>query len=127
MRLYVGYQAYQTDGKELPDPRGQTSGFSQLDLVLGAQTVHVNQAIVTKAGKQAGTIFWYDLNGRVVASRLRAKGYMILDSLARRRSNGAVVMVSWESAGGGDDFASRERALSFVRALLPILPQYLSS
>jgi EpsI family protein len=132
IRLYIGYQTYQTQGKELPDPTNQEShaspaAVSQVELPLGSQTVQVNQMLVKKAGKEAVTIFWYDLNGRIVASRYRAKGYVILDTLSRWRSNGAIVRVDWETPAGWDYVASQKRAVDFVRALLPILPGYLPS
>jgi EpsI family protein len=129
IRLYVGYQTYQMQGKELPDLKNNPSlsRISQLDLAIRPRTGQVNQALLKTSGRTAETVFWYDLNGRVVASRYLAKGYVVFDTLVRGRSNGAVIMIDWERPAARDAVESRERALGFVQEVLAIMPEYLPS
>jgi EpsI family protein len=72
-------------------------------------------------------LYWYDLNGRVVASMYRGKLFMMWDALTRRRTNGAVVMVAWERADSPSADAARQHAIAFVQAVIPLLPHYIPS
>ncbi len=67
----------------------------------------------------------HDLNGRIAADMCLAKAYTVWDALTRRRTNGAVVMVSWECPPGVEFDASRLKALGFVRELVPVLRHYM--
>jgi EpsI family protein len=125
VRLYIGYQRYQTEGKELAAV-GRREAFP-VKLTVDASTIELGEIVHAQVGKQTGTLFWYDVNGRIVGDWYRAKGYMILDSLTRRRTNGALVMVDWEAPAGPRFDATRQEAVAFVRELLSILPNYMPS
>jgi len=74
-----------------------------------------------------GVLYWYDLNGRVFSSMYRAKQYMVWDALTRGRTNGAVVMIEWESGDALDAESSRRQAASFAQSILPLLPTFIPS
>ncbi|MGB2714475.1 MAG: exosortase C-terminal domain/associated protein EpsI, partial [Vicinamibacterales bacterium] len=125
MHLYIGYHRYQTEGKELAAV-GRREAYP-VKLTVDAATIELGEIVHEQVGKQTGTLFWYDVNGRIVGDWYRAKGYMILDSLTRRRTNGAIVKVDWEAPAGPRFDASRQEAVAFVRELLSILPHYMPS
>jgi EpsI family protein len=82
--------------------------------------------VVTRAGREGRVIFfWYDVGGRVIASRYVAKLASVSDALMRRRDNGAMVAVALEP-GLGLDEAGIEGEIEFLRALQPLLRAYLS-
>ena len=89
-------------------------------------TIEINQ-VVPEARVQRGLIFWYDLNGRIVADMYLAKAYTVWDALTRRRTNGAVIMVAWEYPAGVELDASRLKAIGFVRELVPLLRRHMPS
>jgi EpsI family protein len=128
VRLYIGYYRDQQQGKELTGDVSHAlrAAASPLALTLDAETIEINQ-VVPEARIQRGLIFWYDLNGRIVADMYLAKAYTVWDALTRRRTNGAVVMVAWECPPGVEFDASRLKALGFVRELVPVLRHYMPS
>ena len=127
--LYIGYQRSQRDGKELVvlQNEGPAVAMSQLTLPRVTDSVELNELTRADGRLQHGMVFWYDLNGRVVANRYQAKGYLLLDALTRGRTNGAVVMVGWEAPAGAQFHGLREDAIGFIKSLLPLLPQYIPS
>jgi EpsI family protein len=123
LRLYVGYYRYQESGKEL---NGDTS--RALDQDAAGFTLELpNESVVLKQierGSEGGGLFWYDVNGRVVNNIYLVKAYTIWDAMTRRRTNGAVIVVMWD---GSQSHAAREKAVRFVRAVMPFLRQSLPS
>jgi EpsI family protein len=128
VRLYIGYYRNQQQGKELTGEVSHAlrAAASPLELTLNAETIEINQ-VVPEARIQRGLIFWYDLNGRIVADMYLAKAYTVWDALTRRRTNGAVIMVAWECPAGVEFGASRLKTLGFVRELVPLLRHYMPS
>ena len=122
VRLYIGYYREQQQGKELTGDVSHAlrAAASPLELTLDSGTIEINQ-VVPEARIQRGLIFWYDLNGRIVADMYLAKAYTVWDALTRRRTNGAVIMVAWEYPAGVEFDASRLKAIGFVRELVPLL------
>jgi EpsI family protein len=129
MRLFIGYHRSQHEGKELAgDLSAQLANVaSPVSLPMGASTVDVNEVTQESATKQRNVLYWYVLNGRIVNDMRRAKMYIIWDALAHRRTNGAVIMLGWESAPGGQSVNARRRALELAQAVFPLLDEYLPS
>jgi EpsI family protein len=128
IRVYVGYYRRQEQGKELADDAGHAlhSAASDLSLPLPTETIELKEVVHRKSGKQRGLLFWYDINGRIVSDLYLAKGYTLWNGFVRRRTNGAVVMIAWDGVGSTATLA-RVEAISFARALMPILRQQLPS
>jgi EpsI family protein len=127
LQLYVGYLTSQRQEKKI---------VSHLSARLHEQADEVTipvdsgRVIVANRGRlgdrpnQRGILFWYDVNGRVLAGRYRAKLATLWDGLRRGRTNGAVVLLS----GGllhGDEKEYQREAEAFARTLIPILQRHL--
>ena len=127
IQLYVGYYRRQESGKELTTDVSWAldRAASTVPVELGSSVVRLGELERTKDGRRRGMVFWYDVNGRVVPRISTAKGYILWDRLTRTRSNGAAVMIAWETLPGND--SARENALRFARELLPILRGYFPS
>ncbi len=128
VRLYIGYYREQQQGKELTGDVSHAlrAAASPLELTLDSETIEINQ-VVPEARIQRGLIFWYDLNGRIVADMYLVKAYTVWDALTRRRTNGAVIMVAWEYPAAVELDASRLKAIGFVRELVPLLRRHMPS
>jgi len=128
VRLYIGYYRDQQQGKELIGDASHAlrAVASPLELSLGSETVTINQ-IVHDGRIQRGLIFWYDLNGRIVANMYLANAHMVWNALTRRRTNGAVIMVAWECPAGSNFDASQLKTIGFVRELVPLLRFHMRS
>jgi EpsI family protein len=121
LRLYVGYYRRQEEGRELVGDAGRVlaAASTPLSLTIGSDTVTAREVVRAVDGVQRGILYWYDINGRIVSDPYRAKAYAIWDGLTRQRTNGAIVMITWD--GPAANPAGRAQAMSFARDLLPAL------
>ncbi len=99
--LYVGYYATQRNGATYHSPLNclPGSGWVMSDggritiTPAGAPAFEANRYTIQNGNDRAVMIYWYQGRGRAVASEYWAKFYTVLDSVRRRRSDGALVRV----------------------------------
>ncbi|MCA1817247.1 MAG: EpsI family protein [Acidobacteria bacterium] len=100
--FYVGYYATQRNGATYHSPLNclPGSGWTMRDGALvhvtpagGGKPFEANRYIVENGDDRQLLIYWYQGRGRAVASEYWGKIYTVLDSLERRRSDGAMVRV----------------------------------
>jgi len=129
VRLYVGYHRAQREGKELAGEVSSALGAiaTPIKLGVGSDTVEIRQVLRDTTERRQGLLYWYDLDGRVTSNMYVAKGLMVWEALTRRQTNGAVVMIAWESPETADATAAQQRAVAFARAVLPLLPNFIPS
>jgi EpsI family protein len=127
VQLYIGYYAYQEQGREIIGYR--TDAFhrnaSRIKMSLNPHgTIEINRLIQHEDKRKKLVLFWYDLNGRVVADQFIAKAYTAWDSLRRNRTNGAIVVLT--SDFHTDEDLSRTLAASqgFIQKIRPLLSDY---
>jgi EpsI family protein len=99
--LYVGYYASQRTGATYHSPQNCLPGagwvMSQPELIeiktASGKTFTANKFIIENGTYEEVMIYWYQGRGRIVASEYRDKVYTVLDSVLRRRSDGAMVRI----------------------------------
>ena len=99
--FYVGYYASQRDGATYHSPLNCLPGSGWVMNEGGTLTVKrqdgssfkANRYVIQKGTERALVIYWYQGRGRSVANEYWDKMYTVLDSVARRRSDGALVRV----------------------------------
>ena len=99
--LYVGYYATQRNGATYHSPLNclPGSGWVMSDggrmtiTPAGAPAFRANRYVIQNGNQRALMIYWYQGRGNAVASEYWAKIYTVLDSVRRRRSDGALVRV----------------------------------
>jgi len=100
--LYVGYYASQRNGETyhsplncLPGSGWTMSEGAQIAITPsgGGQPFEANRFVVQNGKERALMVYWYQGRGRKTASEYWGKIYTILDSVRRRRSDGAMVRV----------------------------------
>ncbi len=126
--LYIAYFQSQQQKKKLVSYAAKDlhRGVHEVEVPNGSLIPsRVNHVILGKSNKRWTTLHWYDLNGRIVTSRSTARIYTLLDALLRRRTNGALILVSRELGSGDDPAAVRAVQEAFVQSLMPILRGYL--
>jgi len=62
-----------------------------------------NRYVIQKGNERALVIYWYQGRGRSVANEYWDKMYTVFDSVARRRSDGALVRVIAPIEGSTED------------------------
>ena len=99
--LYVGYYASQRTGATYHSPQNCLPGagwvMSQPELIeikpASGKTFTANKFIIENGIYKEVMIYWYQGRGRTVASEYQDKVYTVLDSVLRRRSDGAMVRI----------------------------------
>ena len=99
--LYVGYYATQRNGATYHSPLNclpgsgwvMSDGGKMTITPTGAPSFEANRYVIQNGNQRALIIYWYQGRGNAVASEYLAKIYTVLDSVRRRRSDGALVRV----------------------------------
>jgi len=100
--FYVGYYATQRSGATYHSPLNclPGSGWVMSDPARitiapagGGAPFEANRFVIANGRDRALMIYWYQGRGRAVASEYWGKIYTVLDSVRRRRSDGAMVRV----------------------------------
>jgi EpsI family protein len=99
--FYVGYYASQRTGATYHSPQNCLPGagwvMSQPEPVeiktASGKTFTANKFIIENGIYEEVMIYWYQGRGRAVASEYEDKVYTVLDSIFRRRSDGAMVRI----------------------------------
>jgi EpsI family protein len=100
--LYVGYYATQRNGATYHSPLNCLPGtgwtMSEPGKIIitpanGARAFEANRYIIEHGSDRQLLVYWYQGRGRAVASEYWGKIYTVIDSIRRRRSDGAMVRV----------------------------------
>ncbi len=129
--LYIGYYRTQRigatyhsplnclpgSGWELTDP--STVTINPAD---GSPAFEANRYWIKHGGESQLLVYWYQGRGRAVASEYVDKVYTVLDSIGRRRSDGAMVRLLVPV--NGSEQAAVDAALGFAAEVAPQLSSY---
>jgi len=84
----------------------------------------VNRAIIQKGLTRQLVYYWFEQRGRDLTNDYVAKAYTVYDSVARGRTDGALVRVVTSIEQGEEPDAAAERLQRFLRLTLPQLAKY---
>ena len=85
--------------------------------------ITVNRYLVQKDRDQQLVLYWYQSQGRAIAGELAARVQLVKSSIARHRTDGAIVRVSSPVYGSVQD--TSDRLVRYVQAMYPALGDYL--
>jgi EpsI family protein len=132
--LFVAYYKVQNAGESMHSPKNclPGSGWEPIEtgrLQLGADAagrpIWVNRYVIDKDGQRAMVLYWYQAQGRVIASEYWGKIYLVWDALRSHRRDGALVRVTVPMVNPNDGGAAQSTALDLARAVVPDLPGFL--
>ncbi|HXI86155.1 MAG TPA: VPLPA-CTERM-specific exosortase XrtD, partial [Parvularculaceae bacterium] len=132
VNLYLAYLYERGDGRAWHSPRQciPGGGWQITDHQIRAmtmadgKTVNYNRLVIENHGQKELVYYWYDQRGRDVANEFMMKIWVIYDSLARRRGDGALVRLIAPVAG--DDMQTADKTLTdMMRRIHPFLPKYI--
>ncbi len=129
--LYVGYYQSQRTGATYHSPKNclPGAGWQFVDseqvpvMVPGGGAPIINKVMIQKGLDKQVILYWYQDRGRIIASEYWAKGFLVWDSMTRKRTDGSLVRIS-VPVGKSDEQAFAE-GLEFLRDMFPLLGQYL--
>ncbi len=131
--FFLAYFPTQRTGSTIHSPQNCLPGsgwapvdFTRIALPFAAEgDPRVNRYIISKGLDRQLVLYWYQSNGRVVASEYWAKIYLVADSIRRNRSDGALLRVVTPIARNESVPSAEQRAMSFVREVYPQLDRFI--
>jgi len=133
INLYIGYFNSQREGKSIHSPRQCLPGAGWLPLERKVQWIKlfpgrdacypVNRMIFEKGLDRRLLLFWYYGRGRIYASEYMNKVYLIHDSIARGRTDGALVTVMMRTQEDAEPASGK--LLDFINRIFPALAEYI--
>ena len=84
----------------------------------------INKVVIQKGLDKQVILYWYQDRGRIIASEYWAKGFLVWDSMTKKRTDGSLVRISVPVVGKSEEQAFTE-GFEFLRDVFPLLGQYL--
>jgi EpsI family protein len=136
VQLYIGYYESQQQGDQIHSPKNcmpgagwnivETSLETIPSLEVRAERFSVIKMILEREGKRHIVLYWFQSRGRIVASEYKQKMYQVLDSIIKKRTDGAFVRLL-SPLPSHENGAIPPYMAEFAGRLLPILKQYIPS
>jgi EpsI family protein len=129
--FYVGYYATQRDGATYHSPLNCLPGAGwtmndpatiEIRPANGTPAFEANRYIIENGQDRQLLVYWYQGRGRKVASEYWGKIYTVIDSVKRRRSDGAMVRIMVPV--GASEQAALDSATALAAEIAPVLPGY---
>jgi EpsI family protein len=129
--FYVGYYASQRTGATYHSPLNCLPGSGWVMSNPARITIspegqapfEANRYIIQNGGNKQLLIYWYQGRGRSIASEYLGKIYTVIDSVRRRRSDGAMVRVMVPV--GASESTALEAAKSLSESAAVALPEFI--
>ena len=133
MHVNVGAEPQSSETRALSSSSDAPSAFAIFTTMSNAGRVTVtpadggtpfeaNRYMIESGGQRSLLVYWYQGRGRAVASEYWGKVYTVLDSVARRRSDGAMVRVVVPMRRSEEEAMSL--AAEFAARVSPELPRF---
>lgn len=132
MDLFIAYFPNQRKGDTMHSPQDCLPGsgwtpISSQHLSLAAwqgKSLTVNRYVIARGLDRMLVLYWYEEQGRDVASEYLAKMFLITDAIAENRTDGGLVRVSVPIVPQLNGSQAQETAVTFTRDALPLLRAY---
>lgn len=129
--FYVGYYETQRDGASYHSPLNCLPGGGWTMSSPGSITIspegrpsfEANKYLIENGGHKDVLVYWYQGRGRAVASEYWGKVYTVVDSVRRRRSDGAMVRVTVPV--GESENAALQAAVDLAAQASGSLPEFI--
>lgn len=129
--IYVGFFGTQRTGTTIHSPQNCLPGagwvLSDRRTVTisppGQEPFEATRYIIESGIYKEVMIYWYQGRGRTASGEFRAKFDTVIDSIVRRRSDGAIVRVM--TSVGNDEKSADEAAIDLAERLASELPNFI--
>lgn len=130
--LFVAYFPSQRTGDTIHSPQDCLPGSGWTPLSSGRVSLSghglgrltVNRYVVARGLDRMLVLYWYEEQGRDVASEYLAKVFLVADSIDEERTDGALIRVSVPIVSREDARDAQNAAVAFMRDMLPLLREY---
>lgn len=98
--LFIAFYAQQRAGESMHSPKHCLPGsgweiwnYTTADIPAGGSTYRVNQYSISKGGDRMVVLYWYQSQGRIIASEYMGKLLLAKDALLRNETSGSIVRI----------------------------------
>ena len=130
--LFVAYFESQRQGQTPHSPQHCMPGagwspesLAAMPVAINGRTYHINRYVLSKGGERNVVLYWYQANGRIIASEYKAKVYLVADAVRYNRTDTALVRVIVRIPENGSVEQGTVLAANFVQSLFAPLQQCL--
>lgn len=134
VNLYVAYYASQRKSESphspivcLPGGGWLITQLERKNFETGGANYMYNRVIIQKGSNRELVYYWFDERGRAVADEYWAKWYLLVDSIVRNRTDGALIRLITRISPSESESDADRRLQSFMRVSLPRLADFLPS
>lgn len=134
VNFYAAYYNTQSSGDSAHSPRTCIPGggwsilrLEEADVPIGgaaAKTLRVNRAVIQKGEARQLVYYWFSQRGRHLTNEYAVKWYVLRDSIAINRSDGALIRLVTPLATREDPRAADARLSRFLGSMHPRLAAY---
>jgi EpsI family protein len=131
--LFIGYFPTQRTGQSIHSPQNclpgagwtfVSSGVIEIPKPGGAPD-RVGDYTISDGSHRAEVLYWYQSQGRAIASDYSAKLNTLANSLRYGRTDAALVRITTMYREGESAAEARQRVVAFAQQLTPMLPAYI--
>lgn len=129
VQVYIGYFATQKQDKELITYKLGDLYENAKEITIQIDTlnnIQANKTITTIGIQQALAIYWYNLNGQIIANNNKAKLITSIGGLLHRRTNGAFIIISGKFIRQEEVDKLFVDEIEFAKIFLPFLQKHFS-
>ncbi len=132
VNFYVAYYGSQRKGQSPHSPQVCMPGggwiISSLDRitidVANKKDFHVNRTVINKDNHKQVVYYWFEQRGRHIANEYYMKWYLLLDSVQKNRTDGALVRVTTYLKPNEPEETADKRIQAFLEKSVPLLEAY---
>lgn len=135
VQLYIGFYQSQKEGELIHSPKNCMPGggwnitnvsLEPIQIPGRENPVEVIRLKLKNGPHQQMVLYWYHSRGRVISSEYWQKIYLVIDSIAKHRTDGSFVRLI-APVEDGDEEQTIQNLKDFASKLFPILNQYTPS
>jgi EpsI family protein len=136
INLYIGFYRSQREGDLIHSPKNcmPGAGWNIIDTSLenlqmaGGETdrVRVIKLILQNGSQKQIVLYWFHSRGRIISSEYMQKVYLVIDSIARHRTDGSFVRLIAPVMSHTEDLTLKYLK-DFAGQLVPVLNDYIPS
>ena len=126
--LYIGYAASEDQEKKLINRNFDWlyEGAGVVSIPIEDRgVIEIKKGRITGKGNPRTFYFWYDINGRILVDRYRAKLAIIQNGFVNRRTNGAIVIILADH-NESQNTDQQKDDIKFIQSVFPIIRTHLN-
>jgi EpsI family protein len=134
VNFYVAYYGSQRKGQSAHSPRTcipgggwEITSLRTLDVPTNdavTRPLHVNRLVIQKADVKQIVYYWFKQRDRVLVNEYLVKFFLVWDSLAKQRTDGALIRLTASVQPGHDEEEADKVLADFTKSVNPLMSRF---